>query len=248
MRLGDRPEISESQLIGNAVLDRQGYLLGTVSAVNELPDNQFALVVEFPASKQEMDDLVIESHHLKSIDTDNRTIHTHLDFNQVVPEQGKTIPLVQEKLVVTRQRHKLGEIVVRKVVETDWVQIPVHREKLVVQTVGKPEPLTEITLGETRLPPGTTSAATPPDDRLHHQTKVLGQWPAMEPVLTCLQQLARDKSLATLPIVLRVYFKEQTSAEPVQLEFPSATMAVQLLPSIAHQWGPDCQSIRVEQR
>lgn len=45
------------------------------------------------------------------------------------------IPLLAERLVVDRRRRKVGEIVVRKVVETQMVNVPVRRERLIVEQV-----------------------------------------------------------------------------------------------------------------
>ena len=62
------------------------------------------------------------------------------------------ISLLEEKLVVKRQKHKLGEVVVRKEVETRTIHIPIRREKLIVEKVGATtEHLTEVNLGEEQV-------------------------------------------------------------------------------------------------
>ena len=69
----------------------------------------------------------------------------------VSPEDLK-ISLLEEKLQVARQRKKIGEVVIRKKVETRMVQVPIRREKLIVERVGKnPELLTEVIIGESKL-------------------------------------------------------------------------------------------------
>lgn len=45
------------------------------------------------------------------------------------------IPLLEERLVVQRQRHKVGEIIVRKVVETRMIQVPIRRERLIIEQI-----------------------------------------------------------------------------------------------------------------
>ena len=45
------------------------------------------------------------------------------------------IPLLEERLVVDRRRRKVGEVVVRKEIETYMVEVPVRREKLIVEQV-----------------------------------------------------------------------------------------------------------------
>jgi len=59
------------------------------------------------------------------------------------------ISLLEEKLQVARRKEKIGEVVIRKQVETRMVHLPIRREKLIVEKVGKnPERLAEIVLTE----------------------------------------------------------------------------------------------------
>ena len=59
------------------------------------------------------------------------------------------ISLLKEKLVVKRSKHKVGEVIVRKIVETRTIHLPIRREKLIVERAGvSNEQLTEIDLGE----------------------------------------------------------------------------------------------------
>ncbi|MCU0525523.1 MAG: YsnF/AvaK domain-containing protein [Elainella sp. Prado103] len=45
------------------------------------------------------------------------------------------IPLLEERLIVRKQRHKMGEVIVRKVVETQIIQVPIRRERLVIEQI-----------------------------------------------------------------------------------------------------------------
>lgn len=72
------------------------------------------------------------------------------DFKQIRKEViASNIPLREERLVVNRGKRKVGEVVVRKEIETRMIEVPVRREKLIVEQVS-PEykKLTEIILGE----------------------------------------------------------------------------------------------------
>lgn len=63
-----------------------------------------------------------------------------------------TIPLKEEKLIIERDRRKVGEVIIRKEVETDFVQVPVKREKLVIEQVGTDHQiLAEIPLSQERV-------------------------------------------------------------------------------------------------
>lgn len=62
------------------------------------------------------------------------------------------ISLLEEKLVVKRSRQKVGEVVVRKEIETQTLHIPIRREKLIVEKIGvSDEQLTEIDLGSEKV-------------------------------------------------------------------------------------------------
>ncbi|BAY73888.1 hypothetical protein NIES25_02960 [Nostoc linckia NIES-25] len=49
--------------------------------------------------------------------------------------EEKIIRLLEERLVVESNKHRIGEVVVRKEIETRMVQVPVRREKLIVEQV-----------------------------------------------------------------------------------------------------------------
>lgn len=244
MQLDDYAKNQAFPLIGHSVFDCHGYLLGPVNSVKERPEGDFALVVEFPVSKDSNDDLIIENSSLTKIDNENQTIHTDLDFARVVPQNGKTVSLVEERLTMNRHRHKIGEVVVRKVRETNWVRIPVHREKLVVQTVGKPEPLTEVTLGQTKLPLGVEFVSETDRDG-DRSPKVLGTWPTIDDAFTAINRLATDPSSARDSLTILLSMRENHSADPITMTFPSSRMAAQLLPTLAHSLGAQCQEIRL---
>lgn len=61
---------------------------------------------------------------------------------------GEVIRLLAERLIVNRTKRKVGEVILRKVVETEFIEVPVRREKLIVEQVS-PElkQIAEIDLG-----------------------------------------------------------------------------------------------------
>lgn len=71
---------------------------------------------------------------------------------QLVASEIKKIPLLEEKLKVARRQQKIGEVIVRKQVETRMIQVPIRREKLIVERIGNnPERLTEVVIGEGKI-------------------------------------------------------------------------------------------------
>ncbi len=62
------------------------------------------------------------------------------------------IRLLGERLVVERSKRKIGEVIIRKEIETRMIQIPVRREKLIIEEPGlEPKRLAEIDLGEEEI-------------------------------------------------------------------------------------------------
>ena len=70
----------------------------------------------------------------------------------IASSENIKISLLEEKLQVARQKTKVGEVIIRKKIETRMVQVPIRREKLIVERIGKnPELLTEVIIGESKL-------------------------------------------------------------------------------------------------
>lgn len=65
---------------------------------------------------------------------------------------GLDIRLLEETLVVDRSHRKVGEVIVRKEIETRMVEVPVRREKLIVEQVGsEPRRLGEVLLSDPEI-------------------------------------------------------------------------------------------------
>jgi Domain of unknown function (DUF2382) len=81
--------------------------------------------------------------------------------NEIIPpdssllevREEQIIRLLAERLVVNQNKRKVGDVTIRKEVETRMIQVPVRREKLIVEQIS-PEykRLAEISLGEEELP------------------------------------------------------------------------------------------------
>lgn len=62
------------------------------------------------------------------------------------------ISLLEEKLQIDRRRQKLGEVVIRKEVETHVIEIPLRKEKLIVERQGvSTEKIAEVVVAEDRV-------------------------------------------------------------------------------------------------
>jgi len=89
----------------------------------------------------------------KAMDAEER-VNSDLEQSDQTSEivEEDMIRLLEEKLVVNRSKQKVGEVVVRKEIETRVVEVPVRREKLIVEQVGEePKQLAEIDLGKGKV-------------------------------------------------------------------------------------------------
>lgn len=87
--------------------------------------------------------------NLTDADLTNANLETDQDEENFDIVDQEVIRLLEERLVINRSKRKVGEVIVRKEIETRMVQVPIQWEKLIVEQVGDdPKVLAEIDLGE----------------------------------------------------------------------------------------------------
>lgn len=87
-----------------------------------------------------------------SATTENSEVNNLTESEFVEEIEEDIIRLLGERLVVERSKRKIGEVIIRKEIETRMIQIPVRREKLIVEEPGiEPKQLAEIDLGEEEI-------------------------------------------------------------------------------------------------
>lgn len=96
-------------------------------------------------------------------------LNSQLNDEQQSPAIKETyqIPLLEEKIKINRRKQKIGEVVIRKEVETKTVQVAIQREKLIVERIGKqPEQLAEVVIRDDQAN-GFTFGQLEPNAHLH---------------------------------------------------------------------------------
>lgn len=102
-----------------------------------------------------------ESSSVMPTSVDSKDIQEHLDKGSALLSSDseilseELIRLLGERVVVDRSKRKVGEVIVRKVIETRMVQVqvPVRHEKLIVEQVSpERKQLAEIDLGQEEFP------------------------------------------------------------------------------------------------
>ncbi|BAY12226.1 YsnF/AvaK domain-containing protein [Calothrix sp. NIES-2098] len=78
----------------------------------------------------------------------HQTVNGNLENSNLTEVTEEKIKLLEERLVINSSKRKVGDVIVRKEIETRMVQVPVRREKLIVEQVSpEHKQLAEIDLG-----------------------------------------------------------------------------------------------------
>ncbi|MDZ7956409.1 MAG: DUF2382 domain-containing protein [Aulosira sp. DedQUE10] len=113
------------------------------SEIENMPEN---LGTEKPSEQVTSDSSTAQIVNSQNINGNLDTAKS----SDVVEDQ--IIKLLEERLVINSSQRKVGDVIVRKEIETRMVQVPVRREKLIVEQVS-PEykQLAEIDLGQAEI-------------------------------------------------------------------------------------------------
>lgn len=119
------------------------------------------------ASNRGLDSIRAKLHHNRTAGTDMIETPPEIpdNFAELEPTENvdsptgsvevteeKKIQLLEERLRVNHSKRKLGEVIIRKEIETRLIEVPVRREKLIIERVGaEPNRLAEVDLGEVEL-------------------------------------------------------------------------------------------------
>ena len=172
---------SNQQLISYKIVDRLGIIRGEVKDIYYDANNEINLLIALSENGNKLKLRRLAGSNIRKIDSEEKSILTDLSDLELeklplyrsVPIQEETdataynddaieqysnqsqvynISLLEEKLRVARRKRKVGEVVIRKQVETRMIQVPVRREKLIVERTGEnPERLTEVVIGEEKV-------------------------------------------------------------------------------------------------
>jgi stress response protein YsnF len=168
----------KEKLISFKVVDRDGRVLGSVKDIYVTENNEVELLISLIDSLDKFELFLLDSNYIEQIDLQNKSLTVNLSQTEIKnlplyqPCQGEirevtetsmannqqdkkqgireeiSVPLLEERLLVNRNKRKVGEVIVRKKVETRLVQVPVRWEKLIVEQVGaETKQLAEIDLG-----------------------------------------------------------------------------------------------------
>lgn len=129
------------------------------------------------------------------------------------PNPGTTIRLHEERLVVDRnKRRKVGEVIVRKEIETRMIEVPVRHEKLIVEQVS---PVYE-QLAVVNLESNRSELQDIASDRLPARTSVSGDFTSAEAASRFLDAIAHHPNAGHEKIQIRIILREGTDQATYQ--------------------------------
>lgn len=130
--------IMEELARGNPEMLIQESRLSPLQAEQKLKKNARASENATPISESQL-------HHTPET-PENDTVFSEDTFKVLSQD---IIRLIEERLVVNRSKRKIGEVIVRKEIETRIIQVPVRYEKLIIEQVSpERKQLVEINLGQ----------------------------------------------------------------------------------------------------
>lgn len=245
--------MAQHQLVNNSVYDRAGSLIGNVLRVEPLSAGNFSLVVGQLGKDGTSREISIDNNYIHKLDSENNAIHVNVQVN--VQSQGHEaqesthLELVEEQLVVNRQRVKVGEVSIRRVVETEMVQVPIQREKLVIERVGESTDPIEVNLNETRINGAEGYKRSLQADTSHAMQPISarGTFVTIGQVLECLGTMAKlpDPRCDKVQIEM-VLHQEGPGLKAAVYEFATPEQTRQNLSQLPKSFLDQCSSIRLE--
>lgn len=165
--------------------------------------NSVVPMVNETADRREVDRIVPTEQRASS---GIGSIGTPMASGQVVDEE--TIQLLEERLVVNRgNRRKLGEIAVRKEIETRMVQVPVRYEKLIVEQVEPEYKRLAVVDLEPQDHPDLTFNATPTSGS-NLQPQVVGEFTSASAASRFLDAVAQSPNANYQKVEVRVLLRD----------------------------------------
>ncbi|WP_414588804.1 DUF2382 domain-containing protein [Scytonema sp. PCC 10023] len=137
------------------------------------------------------------------------------------------IRLLGERLVIDRTKRKIGEVIVRKEIETEIVQVPIRREKLIVEQVSpERKQLAEIDLGQEEIsgidltqaqtPEGVTEGETPALANFDGGLTVSGEFSSPKIASLLLNAIALERNHGCKAVQVTILVEDQEHQKTYQ--------------------------------
>jgi stress response protein YsnF/sporulation protein YlmC with PRC-barrel domain len=217
--------------IGEIVVRRQ-----IETRIVEVPIKREKLVVEKIDSENQQP-IAIEQVHPEYFPNNGESAHSE---NLLVPEseisltsqsrqnlepetadseivEEEIVRLLEERLVVNRRKWKVGEVIVRKEIETEIVKVPIRREKLIVEQVGtETKIIAEIDLAAGEI---TENQQASSPKLASNQNTVVGEFLSPKAASNLLEAIALQKHHGCAKVRIEVVVENSELQETYQKMF-----------------------------
>ncbi|AFZ56642.1 DUF2382 domain-containing protein [Anabaena cylindrica FACHB-243] len=141
-----------------------------------------------------------------------------------IDKQEKIIPLLEERLFVDHSKHKIGEVIVRKQIETQMIQIPIRREKLIIEQVSpEHKQLAEIDLNEREISEILTAAKTSEVTNFESGLIVSGEFSSPKIASLLLNAINLEKNQGCQHIKISILVENESQQQRYQEWFNRCT-------------------------
>lgn len=132
--------------------------------------------------------------------------------------EEEVIRLLEERVVVNMNKRKVGEVIVRKEVETRMVEVPVQYEKLIVEQVSpETKRLAEIDLTQTPIPDlGVTGSLSTGTQSAQTQPIVSGEFASPKTASLLLDAIAKQRQHGCKRIRIEMVLEDGEHQETYQ--------------------------------
>lgn len=133
-------------------------------------------------------------------------------------KEEKIIPLLEERLFVDHNKQKVGEVIVRKEIETEMIQVPVRREKLIVEQVSpQHQQLAEIDLSHGEIPGiELINKEISKDSSLDRGLTVSGEFISPKIASLLLNAIAQEKDHGCQQVKITISVENQSQQQKYQ--------------------------------
>ncbi|MEB3149233.1 MAG: DUF2382 domain-containing protein [Sphaerospermopsis kisseleviana] len=137
---------------------------------------------------------------------------------RVDTKEEKIIPLLEERLFVDHNKQKVGEVIVRKEIETEMIQVPVRREKLIVEQVSpQHQQLAEIDLSHGEIPGiELINEEISKDSSLDRGLTVSGEFISPKIASLLLNAIAQEKDHGCQQVKITISVENQSQQQKYQ--------------------------------
>jgi uncharacterized protein (TIGR02271 family) len=152
-------------------------------------DSQQPVDVEhLPVEEVSQDRVTDVSGRSPTLPANQESIPSSDEITEVVEEE--IVRLLEERLMINRSKWKVGEVVVRKEVANKIVQVPIRREKIIIEQVSpEPKQIAEIDLGKGEIT-GVERSNAPSSDTPYN---VVGEFVSPKAVSNLLNAIALQR-------------------------------------------------------